>query len=91
MTEETETVPFYDGVTQKASIILQELLKELELKGGDRDYEAEVVANTYARLIICVYMGFQPKLLASDAEESAFKLMELTGIEMEKVEADDAD
>jgi hypothetical protein len=36
-------------------------------------------------------MGFQPKLLANDAEESAFKLMELTGIEMEEVEADDTD
>jgi hypothetical protein len=29
-------------------------------------------------------MGFQPILLAEDAEDSAFKLMRMAGIEMEE-------
>jgi hypothetical protein len=93
MTDELENAPtdFADKVKERAAVCLQTLLQELEFRHGESDYEVEYVGDLYARMIVAVYMGFQPKLLANDAEESAFKLMELTGIEMEEVEADDAD
>jgi hypothetical protein len=93
MTEEVKNAPtdFADKVNSRAIECLQPLLQELEFRHGDEEYEAEYMGDLYARLIVAVYMGFQPKLLANDAEECAFKLMELTGIKMEEVEADDAD
>ena len=84
--DESDTFP--EQVTKAAVYPLKELLKELELNHGDVDYEVQFVADLYARIIVAVYMGFQPKLLANDAEESAFRLMELSGVEMEEVEND---
>ena len=75
---------FYEQVTKSAVLPLKELLKELEDKGGDTDYEVQFVADLYSRLIVSVYMGFQPILLAEDAEDSAFKLMRMAGVEMEE-------
>ena len=84
--DESDTFP--EQVTKAAVYPLKELLKELELNHGDVDYEVQFVADLYARIIVAVYMWFQPKLLANDAEESAFRLMELSGVEMEEVEND---
>ena len=93
MTDVLENAPtdFVDKVRNRAAECLKPLLQELEFRHGDEEHEVEYVGDLYARLIVAVYMGFQPKLLANDAEECAFKLMELTGIEMEEVEANDAD
>ena len=93
MTEEVEsdTTDFAGKVRNHAAACLQTLLEELESRHGKSDYEVEYVGDLYARMVVAVYMGFQPKLLANDAEETAFKLMELTGIKMEEVEVDDAD
>jgi hypothetical protein len=92
MTEELKNAPtsLVEKVNLRAVECLEPLLQELEFRQGDEEHEVEYIGDLYARLIVAVYMGFQPKLLADDAEGAALKLMKLTGIEMEEVE-DDAD
>jgi hypothetical protein len=72
---------FYKEVTKRATTILKELLLELELKYGDKEHELDFVADLYSRLVTCVYMGYQPKLLANGAEDAAFLMMKMANEE----------
>lgn len=76
----------HKAVNQHAVASLEVLLKDAEGKWGDEDYEIEFLGDLYARMIISVYMGYFPKKMGKDAEESAMRLMKASGVDVEDTE-----
>lgn len=76
----------HKAVNLHAVNVLQVLLKELEGRWDDEQYQTEFLGDLYARMIISVYLGFNPQIMAEDAEAGALRLMELTGVDMEEIE-----
>ena len=68
--------------------VLKVLLKDLETKFGDEQYETEFLGDLYARMIVSVYMGYFPHKMGEDAEAGAVRLMELNGVNFEETEDD---
>lgn len=67
----------HKAVNLHAVEVLKVLLKDLEGKHGDEQYETEFVGDLYARMIVSVYLGFNPQEMAQDAEAGAIRLMEM--------------
>jgi hypothetical protein len=89
MTEYEEcTEERHKAVNLHAVRVLGVLLKELEDKHGDEQYETEFLGDLYARMIVSVYLGFNPQAMAEDAEAGALRLMELTGVNPEETEGE---
>ena len=86
-----ETMSEYEECTEEkhkavnlhAVKVLEVLMKELEDKYGDEQYETEFLGDLYARLIVSVYMGFRPQKMAKDAEAGALRLMKAAGADFE--------
>lgn len=68
----------HKAVNLHAVNVLQVLMKELEGKYGDDQYETEFLGDLYARLIVSVYMGFHPQEMAKDAEAGALRLIKMS-------------
>jgi hypothetical protein len=89
MTEYEEcTEERHNAVNLHAVKVLKVLLKDLETKFGNEQYETEFLGDLYARLVVSVYMGFHPQEMAKDAEAGALRLMKLTGENPEENEDD---
>ena len=69
------------AVSQHAVVALEALLKDLEGKYGDEQYETEFLGDLYARMIVCVYMGYFPEKIGEEAEAAAIRLMKATGLD----------
>jgi hypothetical protein len=78
----------HKAVNLHAVKVLEPLMKELEEKYGDEQYETEFLGDLYARLIVSVYMGFRPQALAKDAEAGALRLIKMS---VEHTEEDEDD
>ena len=76
----------HGAVNKHAVTVLEVLLKDLEDKHGDEQYEIEFLGDLYARMIVSVYMGYFPEKMGKDAEEGATRLMKLSGVDMEEKE-----
>lgn len=57
--------------------VLKALLQELEDKWEDEQYETEFLGDLYARMIVSIYLGFNPRDMAEDAEGGALRLMKV--------------
>jgi hypothetical protein len=68
----------HKAVNLHAVKVLEPLMKELEEKYGDEQYETEFLGDLYARLIVSVYMGFRPQMMAKDAEAGALRLIKMS-------------
>ena len=76
----------HEAINRHAVAVLQVLLKDLENKHGDEDYETEFLGDLYARMIVSVYMGYFPEKMGKGAEDGAMRLMKMSGVDMEEVE-----
>lgn len=76
----------HEAINRHAVAVLQVLLKDLENKHGDEDYETEFLGDLYARMIVSVYMGYFPEKMGKDAEDGAMRLMKMSDVDMEEVE-----
>ena len=76
----------HDAVNRNAVAVLEVLLKDLEDKHGDEEYETEFLGDLIARMIVSVYMGYFPQKIGQDAEDVAIRLMKASGVDMEKGE-----
>ena len=74
------------AVNKHAVTVLEVLLKDLEDNYGNEQYEVEFLGDLYARMIVSVYMGYFPEKMGKDSEESATRLMKLSGVDMEEKE-----
>lgn len=74
----------HEAVNKHAVTVLEVLLKDLENKYGDEQYEIEFLGDLYARMIVSVYMGYYPDKMGKDAEEGAISLMNASGVDMEE-------
>ena len=76
----------HEAINRHAVAVLQVLLKDLENKHGDEDYETEFLGDLYARMIVSVYMGYFPEKMGKDAEDGAMRLMKMSDVDMEEAE-----
>lgn len=67
----------HEAVNRHAVAALEVLLKDLEDKYGDEEYETEFLGDLYARMIVAAYMGFCPDLMGADAVEGKNRLLKL--------------
>lgn len=76
----------HEAVNRHAVAALEVLLKDLEGKFGDEEYETAFLGDLYARMIVSVYMGYFPEQMGKDAEAGAIRLMEASDVDMEESE-----
>jgi hypothetical protein len=64
-----------DAINKKASLILEEVLEQLENETLNED---DFLAETYARLVIVCALGYSPEALIKDAQRGVEQLNLLT-------------
>jgi hypothetical protein len=93
MTQNLEDFPMSDdeldirrqAVNEIAARQLPMLLADLEKAQEDKDtlpqYETAFLGDLYARMIVSVFMGFNPKVMGEDAQGAALRLIKMAGEE----------
>jgi len=87
MTQNHEDLPIQDdeedtkteAVNKIAVDLLPILFADLEKANEDNDSQHEInfLGDLYARMVVSVFMGYYPNIMAKDAERAAYKLFEL--------------
>lgn len=78
----------HDAVNKHAVTVLEVLLKDLEDNHGDEQYEIKFLGDLYARMVVSVYMGYYPDKMGKAAEESAIRIMNASGVDMDEKDND---
>ena len=78
----------HEAVNRHAVAALEVLLKDLEGKFGDEEYETAFLGDLYARMIVSFYMGYFPEKMGKDAKKGALRLMKASGVDTEETEDD---